>query len=116
MTDLVSTMTVREIAAQAAEAIRALNHLAAEAGELTDPGEVRDIIASLERMSHGLPPLCEQLARFLVAQHEDRQIVGDAREVIGTAEALTAAGQAADMLAAALDEARSTSERLSRNV
>lgn len=116
MTELASTMTVREIAAQAAETIRALNHLAAEAGELTDLGEVRDVIASLERMSHGLPALCEQIARFLVAQHEDRQIAGDTRAVIETAEALTAAGQAADMLAAALDEARSTSENLTRSV
>ena len=56
---LASTMTVREIARQAAAAIRALNHLTHGGGELTGPSEVRDIIASLGLMGQGLPQLCE---------------------------------------------------------
>ena len=50
MTELTSTMTPREIATQAAEAIRALNHLTYRGGELGSPDEVRDIIASLGLM------------------------------------------------------------------
>lgn len=114
MTELASTMTPREIAVQAAHAIRVLNDLTTGGGELTSPLDVRDIVASLELIGHSLPQLCEQLARFLVIQHEDRQLKHEAgldadvtvNEVI---EALSAAGQAADMMTAALTEARSAS-------
>jgi hypothetical protein len=117
VTELASTMTPREIAIQAAEAIRALNHLVADGGELTSPGEVRDIIASLELMGHGLPQLCEHLARFLVAHNEDGQVAHDAghdpgHSVTEVIETLTAAGQAADMMTAALDEAHRASAEL----
>ena len=117
MTELASTMTPREIASQAAEAIRALNYLVAEGKELTSPGEVRDIIASLELMGHGLPQLCEHLARFLVAHNEDGQMAHGAGDdpghsVTEVIEALTAAGQAADMMTAALDEAHRASAEL----
>jgi hypothetical protein len=116
VTELASTMMPREIASQAAEAIHALNHLAAS-GELTSPGELQDIIASLELMGQGLPHLCEQLARFLVVQNEDGQVAHDAGRDPGDSvteviEALTAAGQAADMMTAALDEARGASSEL----
>jgi len=61
-------------------------------------------------MGHQLPELCEQLARFLVAQCEDGQIPrgtgGDPDGVlVEVSEALSAAGRAADMMAAALAEA-----------
>jgi len=61
-------------------------------------------------MGNELPQLCEQLARFLVAQCEDGQIPrgagGDPDSVLlEVSDALTAAGQAADMMAAALAEA-----------
>jgi hypothetical protein len=116
VTELASTMMPREIASQAAEAVEALNHLAAE-GELTSPGEVRDIIASLEQMGKALPHLCEHLARFLVAHNEDGQVAHDAGQDPGDSvteviEALTAAGQAADMMTAALDEARTAAAEL----
>jgi hypothetical protein len=108
--DLAATMTIREIAAQAVETVRALNHLTTDCGELADPGEVRDVVARLALMGHELPQLCEQLARFLVIQCEDGQIAqgatGDQDGVLTeVAEALTAAGRAADMMAAALGEA-----------
>jgi hypothetical protein len=108
--ELAATMTIREVAAEAVEAVRALNHLTAEAGELTSTDEAREVAGRLALMAHELPQLCEQLARFLVAQREDGQIArgaGDDPEIVllEVSEALTAAGRAADMMAAALTEA-----------
>lgn len=110
MTELASTMTPSEIASQAAHAIRVLNELTHGGGELSDPGDVRAIVSSLEILGTDLPQLCEQLARFLVVLQEDGQLAhesgldpdGSVAEVI---EALAAAGQAADMMTAALTEA-----------
>jgi hypothetical protein len=108
--ELAATMTIREVAAQAVEAVRALSHLTAEAGELAGPGEAREVVGRLALMGQELPQLCEQLARFLVVQREDGQIMrgagGDPDGVLlEVSEALTAAGRAADMMAAALAEA-----------
>lgn len=105
-----STMTPCELASRAAHAIRALNELTHGGGELSSPGDVREIVASLEVVGHGLPQLCEQLARFLVVKHEDGQLAHGSgmdpdRSVTEVIEALAAAGQAADMMAAALSEA-----------
>ena len=117
MTELASTMTPGEVASRAAHAIAVLNELTHGGGELSNPGDVRDIVASLELIGSSLPQLCEQLARFLVVQHEDGQLTPEAgldaddcvTEVI---EALAAAGQAADMMTAALTEARAGSQVL----
>ena len=117
MTELASTMTPGEVASRAAHAIAVLNELTHGGGELSNPGDVRDIVASLELIGSSLPQLCEQLARFLVVQHEDGQLIPEAgldaddcvTEVI---EALAAAGQAADMMTAALTEARAGSQVL----
>lgn len=111
MTELASTMTPREIASQAAHAIAVLNELTHGDGELSNLTDVRDIVASLELIGHQLPQLCEQLARFLVVQHEDGQLGYEAGvnaddSVTEVIEALAAAGQAADMMTAALTEAR----------
>ena len=111
MTEFASTMTPREIASQAAHALAVLNELTHGGGELSNPTDVRAIVRSLERIGQELPQLCEQLARFLVIQHEDGQLTNadgldpddSVTEVI---EALSAAGQAADMMTAALTEAR----------
>jgi hypothetical protein len=110
-------MTPREIASQAAHAITVLNELTHGGGELSNSSDVRAIVRSLELIGQGLPQLCEQLARFLVIQHEDGQLAnadgldadGSVTEVI---EALAAAGQAADMMTAALTEARAASQVL----
>lgn len=115
MTELGATMTPREIASQVVHAIHALNELTVGGGELTSPGDVRDIVASLELVGQGLPQLCEQLARFLVIQHEDGQLAHASGEdaddsITEMIEALAAAGQAADMMTAALTEARAVSE------
>jgi hypothetical protein len=117
VTELASTMTPREIANQAAHAIAVLNELTHGGGELSNSTDVRAIVASLELIGQGLPQLYEQLARFLVVQHEDGQLShesgadtdGSVTEVI---EALAAAGQAADMMTAALTEARAASQVL----
>jgi hypothetical protein len=106
--ELASTMMARDIASQAAQAVRELNELTADGAYFTNPDDVRDVIASLRRMSQDLPRLCEQLARIVVAQREDGQVAPDPGFWVADAvEALAAAGQAADMLAAALAQAAS---------
>jgi hypothetical protein len=108
--ELAATMTVGEVATQAVEAVRALNQLMADGGELAGPGEAREVVGRLALMGGQLPQLCEQLARFLVVQREDGQIVrgagGNPDDVlVEVSEALSAAGRAADMMTAALSEA-----------
>jgi hypothetical protein len=115
VTELASTMTPREIASQAAHAISVLSELTHCDGELSNPGDVRAIVRSLELIGQDLPQLYEQLARFLVVQHEDGQLANadgaDANDcVTEVIEALAAAGQAADMMTAALTEARTASQ------
>jgi hypothetical protein len=110
-------MTVREIASQAAEAIRELNDLTSNGGDFASLDDAREVIASLEQMGQNLPHLCEQLARILVVQREEGQIAqGSGQDpdfwVVEVVEALAAAGQAADMMTAALNQARKTSAEL----
>jgi hypothetical protein len=117
VTELTSTFTPCEIASRAADAMRALNEVT-HGGELSSAADVRQIVASLELIGQGLPQLCEQLARFLVAQHEDGQVAQlDGQDtgilVTDVVEALAAAGQAADMMTAALGEARTATTGLS---
>lgn len=115
--ELASMMTIREIAGQAAEAIRALNELTSDGADFARLDDVRDVIGSLERMGQDLPQLCEQLARILVIQREEGQITQDPGRdpelwVVEAIEALAAAGQAADMMTAALTQAVRTSAEL----
>jgi hypothetical protein len=110
-------MTPCEIASSAAHAIAVLNDLTHGGGELSNPNDVRAIVRSLELIGQGLPQLYEQLARFLVIQQEDGQLTNadglDADDsVTEVIEALAAAGQAADMMTAALTEARAASQTL----
>jgi hypothetical protein len=117
VTELASTLTPCEIASQAARAIAVLSELTHGGGELSNPGDVRAIVGSLELIGQSLPQLCEQLARFLVVQHEDGQLSHEAGRdadvsVTEVIEALAAAGQAADMMTAALTEARAATQSL----
>jgi hypothetical protein len=110
-------MTMRDIADQAAGAIRALRELTSGGGAFAGLGDAREVIASLERVGQDLPQLCEQLARILVVQREEGQLTaGTGRDpdfwVVEAVEALAAAGQAADMMAAALALAGKTSGEL----
>ena len=118
MSEPASAMIVRDIARQAAEATRALHDLTSDSADFANLDDVRDVIASLERMGRDLPQLCEQLARVLVVQREEGQIArGSGHDpdfwVAEAVEALAAAGQAADMMTAALTQARKTSAELS---
>jgi hypothetical protein len=117
VTELASTLTPCEIASQAAHAITVLNELTHGGGELSNTDDVRAIVGSLELIGQSLPQLYEQLARFLVVQHEDGQLMHetgrDADDSVTEAiEALAAAGQAADMMTAALTEARVATQSL----
>ena len=117
VTELASTLTPCEIASQAARAIAVLNELTHGGGELSNPDDVRAIVGSLELIGQSLPQLCEQLARFLVVQHEDGQLTHEAGQdaddsVTEAIEALAAAGQAADMMTAAFTEARTATQSL----
>jgi hypothetical protein len=108
--ELAATMTIGQVATHAVEAVRALNQLIADAGEVAGPDEAREVVGRLALMGGQLPQLCEQLARFLVAQCEDGRIPhgqgGDPDTVLAeVSEALSAAGRAADMMTAALAEA-----------
>jgi hypothetical protein len=110
-----STVTMRDIAGQAAEAVRALRDLSA--GGYAGLDDAREVIASLRRMGEDLPQLCEQLARILVVQREEGQLVpGEGQDldfwVVEAVEALAAAGQAADMMTAALVQAGKTAGEL----
>jgi hypothetical protein len=108
--ELAATMTIGEVATHAVEAVRALNQLIADAGELAGQDEAREVVSRLALMGRQLPELCEQLARFLVVQREDGKIPhGTGPDPDGVlaevSEALSAAGRAADMMTAALVEA-----------
>lgn len=110
-------MMVREIAGQAAEAIRALNDLTSDGADIASLDDAREVIASLEQMGQDLPRLCEQLARILVVRREDGEITPRPGQdpdfwVTEAVEALAAAGQAADMMAASLTQAGKTSAEL----
>ncbi len=112
-----STMTMREVAAQAAEAVRALRDLTEGGSGFASLDDAREAIASLQRLGQDLPQLCEQLARVLVVQREEGLLAaGEGQDldfwVVEAVEALAAAGRAADMMTAALDQAGKTAGEL----
>ena len=117
VSELASTRMMRDSAGQAAEATRALRDLMSDGSGFGSLEDVRDVIASLERVGQDLPHLCEQLARILVVQREEGQIApGSGQDpdfwVVEVVEALAAAGQAADMMTAALNQAGKTAAEL----
>ncbi len=110
-------MAMRDIADQAALAVRALRDLSAGGTGSAGLDDAREVIASLERMGQDLPQLCEELARILVVQREDGQLAAGAGQdldfwVVEAVQALAAAGQAADMMTAALAQAAKTAGEL----
>jgi hypothetical protein len=110
-----STVTMRDIAGQAADAVRALRDLSS--GGYAGLDDACEVIASLRRMGQDLPQLCEHLARILVVQREEGQLApGEGQDldfwVVEAVEALAAAGQAADMMTAALIQAGKTAGEL----
>jgi hypothetical protein len=114
-----SMMTMRDIAGQAADAVRALGELAGGGTGFASLDDAREVIASLQRMGQDLPQVCEQLARILVVQREDGRLAAGAGQdldfwVVEAVEALAAAGRAADMMTAALAQAGKTAGELRR--
>jgi hypothetical protein len=75
-------MTMRDIADQAAEAIRALRDLTSGGSAFAGLDDTREVIASLERVGQDLPQLCEQLARILVVQREESQLAAGAGQIL----------------------------------
>jgi hypothetical protein len=117
VSELARTMTVRDIASRAAEAVRALNELTSDGADVAGPDDVREVVTCMRRLSQDLPVMCEQLARLLVVQREDGRITpGPGQDpdfwVAEAVEALAAAAQAADMLGAALAQAEKTTAEL----
>jgi hypothetical protein len=115
--EVASTITARDVASQAAEAVRELNDLTSDGTDFAALDDVHEVIASLHRMGRDLPRLCEQLARMLVVHREYGQVRPrpgqDPDFWVGEAvEALAAAGRAADMLSAALAQADRVSGEL----
>ena len=62
------SLAMRDLASQAAEAVRALRDLTSGGSAFAGLDDAREVIASLERVGQDLPQLCEQLARILVVQ------------------------------------------------
>ncbi len=117
VSELGSTTTMRDIAGQAAEAIRELRDLTSGGTGLASLDDAREVIASLERIGQDLPQLCEQLARILVVRREEGQVAAGTGQdpdfwVVEAVEALASAGQAADMMTAALAPAGKTAGEL----
>jgi hypothetical protein len=117
VSEMGSTMTMRDIAGQAAGTIRALRDLTTSGTGLASLDDAREVIASLQRLGQDLPQLCEQLARILVMRRKEGQVAAGTDQdpdfwVIEAVEALAAAGQAADMMTAALAQAGKTAGEL----
>ena len=101
-----STVTMRDVAGQAAEAVRALGELACGGTGFASLDDAREVIASLQRMGQDL-----------VVQREDGRLAAGAGQdldfwVVEAVEALAAAGRAADMMTAALAQAGKTAGEL----
>jgi hypothetical protein len=98
-----------ELADQAAEAIRALNHKLISGG-LAYPADAYDTIGALRTLADRLPQSLGLIARWLGYEHDRCAIThdsGDAGEyILATADALGRAQEDAELLAAALDGAQ----------
>ncbi len=85
-------LTVGQLAEQAAEAVRALNHLTRPcAGGLDDPGELSDIVAALVCTTARLPQLLAQLSSWLVGEQRAGRLRVDAWSDTPAAATVTAA-------------------------
>jgi len=107
-------LTIAQLAEQAAESIRALNHLTYPGtGAPNGPADASEVVASLARVAGRIPQLLGQLSRWLVSEHRAAQLRLDAWSPtpdVGTAvtEAvadLTEAAEAARRAGRALDAA-----------
>ena len=117
MTD---TTTAREVADQAAEAIRALSYLtlpADGAPGLEYPSDVYDVVANLKIAAQRMPQLFGQLSDWLSREYEADRVGHDSgqdpvRWLIEVNDALAAAAAAARRLEDALGRAHNASSGL----
>jgi hypothetical protein len=108
-------LTVAQLAEQAAQAVRALNHLTRPGvGVLLQPAQVAELVAVLAGAAGGLPQLLGQLDRWLVAQARAGRLRVDACEdsppdpagtVAAATDALARASRCAHDAGRALDAA-----------
>ncbi len=98
---------VAELANDAAEAIRSLNHATFPGSDqLTYPADAYDILASLSLLAARLPQLLGQLDRFVSREVDAGRVVVDGGEYVGDPQA------AAAVTSHWLDQARIVADRL----
>lgn len=111
------TAAPAQCAEQAAEAVRALNHVTLPgAGGLTEPADVYAVLGSLVTLMARLPQALTQLQSFLVREHAagrvqivDGQHAGDpAAAVAALTSQLSCAVRSAEALQHALEQAHAT--------
>lgn len=100
-----------ELAEQAAEAVRELNHRTRDARAFTGPAELYRLVAELALLAGRLPQLLDQLEDWLHAEHDAGRLRSDTRtapdRIIAAAGAdLADAGDAAHDLAHVLAAAQ----------
>src|SRR6188472_2524061 len=119
-----ATRTLIEYGDQAEQSMRALNHLTRPAaGELTDPAEAAEVIATLASMTGMLPQLVGQLSGWLLTQHHGRRLRTDTlaplpdvgQAVQATAGALAHAAECLRRAGSVLDTAHQHAAHLARN-
>ena len=93
-----------ELAGQAGEAIRALNHRTRGSGAFSGPAELCRLVAELAVLAGGLPQLLGQLDRWLHIEHDAGRVRSDDHAdpgpaVRGAAADLAGAGATAHDLA-----------------
>ena len=102
---------VLDLAARAAEALRALNHRTRDPGAFTGPAELYRLVGELAVLAGRLPQLLGQLDRWLRAEHDAGRIRADTGPgpggiVAASGAELADAGGAAHDLARVLDAAQ----------
>jgi hypothetical protein len=109
---MTTTTAPKQLADQAAEAIRTLNHLT-RSGRFDGfeyPGDIYDIVGELQLLAYRLPQLCSQLAQFLIEERDAGRIAHDQGEpvfkpVASAVSSLNAAGAIAENAASQLGKA-----------
>ena len=105
------TIPTLELADQAAQAVRELNHRTRGAGTFTGPAEIYRLVAELALLVGGIPQLLGQLDQWLHNEHHAGHLRTDnrtdpSRAVRDAAAQLTDAGDAANDLAQILVSAQ----------
>jgi len=100
-----------ELAEQAAEALRELNHRTRDSCAFTGPAELYRLVGELALLAGRFPQMLNQLDRWLRAEHDGGRVRSDmcidpGRIIVAAAAELADAGDAARDLARVLDAAQ----------